>query len=115
MAKKKEILLDHYGSATVGERGQIALPIEARKKFKIESGEKLMVLGSTACGFDQIILMKSEAVVGMLNHLFEAEKLLRDGSPESLKKLTGKNKPEIKQFLEEGGTKALEKKLRGKK
>jgi AbrB family looped-hinge helix DNA binding protein len=32
-----------YGSATVGERGQIVIPAEVRKSFKIKPGDKLIV------------------------------------------------------------------------
>jgi AbrB family looped-hinge helix DNA binding protein len=34
-----------YGSATVGERGQIALPVKLRKEFNINKGDKLLVIG----------------------------------------------------------------------
>jgi AbrB family looped-hinge helix DNA binding protein len=33
-----------FGSVTVGERGQIVIPAEVRKSFKIKSGDKLIVL-----------------------------------------------------------------------
>jgi AbrB family looped-hinge helix DNA binding protein len=32
-----------YGAVTVGERGQIVIPAEARKTFGIEPGQKLLV------------------------------------------------------------------------
>ena len=35
-----------YGSATVGERGQIALPVKLRKEFNINKGDKLLVIGN---------------------------------------------------------------------
>ena len=34
-----------YGSATVGERGQVVIPSEARKRFNINPGDKMLVLG----------------------------------------------------------------------
>ena len=34
-----------FGSVLVGERGQIVIPKEAREKFKINSGDKLLILG----------------------------------------------------------------------
>ncbi|PIU24141.1 AbrB family transcriptional regulator [Candidatus Berkelbacteria bacterium CG08_land_8_20_14_0_20_39_8] len=34
-----------FGSTTMGERGQLVVPIEAREKLKIEKGEKLLVFG----------------------------------------------------------------------
>ena len=33
------------GISKVGEKGQIVIPKEAREKFKINSGDKLLVLG----------------------------------------------------------------------
>jgi AbrB family looped-hinge helix DNA binding protein len=33
-----------YGSTTVGERGQIVLPVKLRKDFKINKGDKLLVM-----------------------------------------------------------------------
>lgn len=37
---------DHfYGAVTVGERGQVVIPAEARKRFNIESGDKLLIMG----------------------------------------------------------------------
>jgi AbrB family looped-hinge helix DNA binding protein len=32
-----------YGSATIGERGQIVIPAEARKDCEIHTGDKLLV------------------------------------------------------------------------
>lgn len=34
-----------HGSATVGEKGQIVIPAEARSEYAIEKGEKLLVFG----------------------------------------------------------------------
>lgn len=40
-------LKDHfYGAATVGERGQIVIPVEARKKYNIETGDKILIMGA---------------------------------------------------------------------
>jgi AbrB family looped-hinge helix DNA binding protein len=39
-----------YGTVTVGERGQIVLPIEARKHFNIRPGDKLLVAGDLKKG-----------------------------------------------------------------
>ncbi len=35
-----------YGSVTVGERGQIVVPAQARRDHGIEAGDKLIVLGN---------------------------------------------------------------------
>ena len=45
--EKEFCLKDHfYGAATVGERGQIVIPVEARKKFGIETGDKILIMGA---------------------------------------------------------------------
>lgn len=44
-------LEDHFfGSATVGERGQIVIPSEARKKLNINPGDKILVMGHPGGG-----------------------------------------------------------------
>lgn len=53
---------EFYGSSTVGERGQIVLPIELRKKFEIEPGDKLLVLGGEGMGVWSIFLVKSDVL-----------------------------------------------------
>ncbi|APV43696.1 looped-hinge helix DNA binding domain-containing protein, AbrB family [Dehalogenimonas formicexedens] len=35
-----------YGSTTIGERGQMVIPAEARKDFDITPASKLLVFGS---------------------------------------------------------------------
>jgi len=34
-----------FGSVTVGERGQVVIPAEARKRLDINPGDKLLVMG----------------------------------------------------------------------
>ena len=44
---KEFSLKDHfYGAATVGERGQIVIPVEARKRYNIETGDKILIMGA---------------------------------------------------------------------
>ena len=71
-----------YGAVTVGERGQIAVPAEARRALEITPGTKLVVLG----GPDNRILMmlKAEAVTEILTHttalLSQFEQVLKTDS-----------------------------------
>ena len=52
---------DHFwGTATVGERGQIVIPADARKRFDIEPGDKLLLL--TAPGKNGLMLCKISAL-----------------------------------------------------
>jgi len=39
-----------YGSVTVGERGQVVIPAEARKDFGIQPGDKLLVFADLKTG-----------------------------------------------------------------
>ena len=39
-----------YGSVTIGERGQIVIPVDARKDFGMKPGDKLLVFGDMERG-----------------------------------------------------------------
>ena len=45
-----------HGAVTVGERGQIVIPAEVRKSFKIKAGDKLIVFAKS----DMIGLVPTE-------------------------------------------------------
>ena len=62
-----------YGSVTVSERGQIAIPAEARKDFDIKTGDKLLVMADLEKG---IVLTKSNFVLKMLEGTLEAARKL---------------------------------------
>ena len=47
-----------YGAATVGERGQISLPADARRELGIKPGDKLMVFGNKVN--NSIVLIKAD-------------------------------------------------------
>lgn len=36
---------DFFGTTTLGEKGQIVIPVEARLAMKLEKGDKLLVFG----------------------------------------------------------------------
>lgn len=52
---------EFFGSATVGERGQIVIPAEARSKLDIKPGDKLMIF-SNMHGKKSLSVMKAEQV-----------------------------------------------------
>ena len=52
-----------YGAVTVGERGQVVIPAEIRKSFKIKPGDKLIVFGRP----DMIGLVPTEEFTQFLN------------------------------------------------
>jgi AbrB family looped-hinge helix DNA binding protein len=55
------------GSATVGERGQIVIPAEIRKLFKIHAGDKLIVFAKP----EMIGLVPAEEFSRFLNEASE--------------------------------------------
>ena len=58
-----------FGTAKVGDRGQIVIPKEAREMFNIQPGDTLLILGETDVG---LIVSRPET----LNDL--ADKLLNN-------------------------------------
>lgn len=56
-----------YGSATVGERGQIVLPVKLREDFHIQKGDMLVVVGNAETY--RIGLLNPEAMNTFLNEM----------------------------------------------
>jgi len=50
-----------FGAVTVGERGQVVIPVEARKRFDIQPGDKLLVVGCHP-GNHGVVLLKIDAL-----------------------------------------------------
>ncbi len=72
-----------FGSATVGPRGQVVIPANARKELGIEAGATLLVfLGPGGRG---LILFKADAMEQMVKmvseHLTTVERLLKSYTP----------------------------------
>lgn len=60
-----------FGIAKVGERGQIVLPKEARKLFKIEKGDGFVVLGDENPETLGIALVPVESFMGLAEELYK--------------------------------------------
>ena len=83
----EEAVPKFYGSVTVGERGQVVIPVEARKEFELEPGAKLLVFSGSHKG--ALILTRAEFVTEFLSRamarLAQFEEMLRtDTGPSSL-------------------------------
>jgi len=69
-----------FGTAVLGPRGQLVIPVEARKELGIETGSKLLVFGHF--GGRGLIFIKAEAAEEMLNvmssRLDEVAKLVQE-------------------------------------
>ncbi|HUV03713.1 MAG TPA: AbrB/MazE/SpoVT family DNA-binding domain-containing protein [Armatimonadota bacterium] len=55
------------GTVTVGERGQVVIPAEARKKLEIHTGDKLFMMSHPSG--DGLVVFKIDAMREFLNHL----------------------------------------------
>lgn len=55
-----------YGTATIGEKGQIVIPAGARTAMVLKKGEKLLVFGM---GHDMIALSKLSKMEQFATHL----------------------------------------------
>lgn len=70
-----------YGTATVGTKGQIVIPAEAREELGIEAGDRLYVLGSPKKGVT--MLLKEDVVehfIEQVNVQVETFKALKKNS-----------------------------------
>ena len=58
-----------FGTARVGDRGQIVIPKEAREYFGIEPGDTLLILGKNETG---LIVTKPETLNNLANQIFQS-------------------------------------------
>jgi AbrB family looped-hinge helix DNA binding protein len=60
-----------FGTAKVGDRGQIVIPKEAREMFNIQPGDTLLILGETDAG---LIVSRPEALNDLADKLLNTVK-----------------------------------------
>ena len=58
-----------FGTAKVGDRGQIVIPKEAREFFGIEPGDTLLILGKNETG---LIVTRLETLNDLANKIFDS-------------------------------------------
>ncbi len=58
-----------FGTAKVGDRGQIVIPKEAREFFGIEPGDTLLILGKAETG---LIITKPETLNDLASRIFNS-------------------------------------------
>lgn len=74
MAGGKHILGKHqpqrvFGTAKVGDRGQIVIPKEARDFFGIQPGDTLLILGKNETG---LIVTRPETLNDLADQIFDS-------------------------------------------
>ena len=65
---KKDFSHKFHGSTTIGERGQIVIPSEAREAMGLKKGDKLLVF---SMGSDMLSLSKLSNLEKFASHLSE--------------------------------------------
>ena len=58
-----------FGTAKVGDRGQIVIPKEARELFNIQPGDTLLILGEEKKG---LIVSRPELLSDLADQIFES-------------------------------------------
>lgn len=65
--KTKQTKKKHFfGTATIGEKGQVVVPVEARDAMKLKKGDKLLVFG---VGDDTVTFTKLARLEKFASHL----------------------------------------------
>ena len=62
--------MKYYGDTIIGEKGQVVIPAELRKKFGIETGDRFLVMGGTKMGAWGFILVKADVLSQVVQDIF---------------------------------------------
>ena len=82
-----------YGTTTMGARGQVVIPAEARKELKLKPGDQLLVMGR----FNKALgLMKTEDLAGIIQMIVKhaAGSPMEGEIKDYIKKMFGNIKPD---------------------
>lgn len=60
-----------FGTAKVGDRGQIVIPKEARELFNIQPGDTLLIIGEEYKG---LIVSRPELLRDLADEIFESDR-----------------------------------------
>jgi len=60
-----------FGTAKVGDRGQIVIPKEARELFNINPGDTLLIIGEESKG---LIVSRPELLRDLADDIFESDR-----------------------------------------
>ena len=75
--------LEFYGSATVGERGQIALPANLRRGLNIKAGDKILIFGKKEWKKWGFMAAKAEVLEKLIQEIEkEIRKLIKGAKDE---------------------------------
>ena len=67
--------INHFGSTVMGERGQVVIPAELRKKYKLKKGERFIVFSDND---NLIILFRGSRLSKVIAHLIKKLNKLKE-------------------------------------
>jgi len=62
--------MEYHGSTVIGEKGQLVVPADLRKKYGIEPGDKFLVLAGERMGAWGILLVKADVLSKIVKEMF---------------------------------------------
>ena len=63
--------MKYYGDTIIGERGQVVIPAELRKKFGIETGDRFLVIGGEKMDvWGGFLLVKADIISRVVQDIF---------------------------------------------
>ena len=66
-----------YGSVTIGEKGQIVIPQDAREKMNLKKGDRLLIFGMDD---DMLAVAKLSHIEKITSHLSKKLKMIKEVS-----------------------------------
>ncbi len=62
--------MKYYGDTAIGEKGQVVIPAELRKKFGIATGDRFFVMAGEKMGAWGLILVKADVLSRVVDEIF---------------------------------------------
>ena len=62
--------MKYYGDTVIGEKGQIVIPAELRKKFGIETGDRFLVMAGEKMGAWGLFIIKADVLSQVAQDIF---------------------------------------------
>jgi len=60
-----------FGTVTIGERGQIVIPKEARELFQLKAGSRLIVLGDENPGYQGLAFISADTFLDSMQEILD--------------------------------------------
>ena len=78
-----------FGTAIVGQKGQVVIPVSARRKMQIKTGDRIFVFGK---GNQLLALIKADRILEFVAEFTKRLDIIRESLVSDLEEFTGKKK-----------------------